>query len=359
MSALHPASASDITWSGASNNNFNTTTNYTPAPIDAADFINHDLIFETPVSANLAMSANLNIGSLTVKQGATNFILGRGSNRSLTFKGTGITVENNTDAVINPDIAFHSTNPSQELIFNVGVGSNLHLGGNLNPNSRRFEKEGSGTLIIGRGSNVVRKFPTAQGSFGFNEGTIEIQSTARIGWETGQTATPQELEISLGTSTQSALLKGSGNLDGQLITAGIDRSAIEPDGDFTIHTLNAAAGATFNYTLGDGLLKGNGVFTSSTAAGGIAFNFEGGETNTTYTLLQYSEIAGMEIGDFSILSSGYELNTSFGTGGWLIDSANGTLQVQFSAIPEPGVGSLAVISLATAGFARLFGKRGK
>ena len=98
--------------------------------------------------------------------------------------------------------------------------------------------------------------------------------------------------------------------------------------------LTIANGGTFNFELGTSsdLLAITGALS---AGGTLSFNFSdsGGLTGyTSYTLFTFSSQGGLDYSDLNALTlPGQALNTSFGTGGWMING--NSLQVQF--VPEP------------------------
>ena len=158
-------------------------------------------------------------------------------------------------------------------------------------------------------------------------------------------------------------LAGTGTLAGLVTTAGTS-SVIAPGnsaGTLTLSTgLNAAAGASFAFELGSSSdLLSLGAFTGSTAAGGLLFNFSnsGGLTaGTTYTLLNFNSVSGFDYTDLATgsIASGFVLDETFGTDGWLINGNN--LQVKFAlaSVPEPSTYAslLGVITLGFIGLRR-------
>lgn len=151
-------------------------------------------------------------------------------------------------------------------------------------------------------------------------------------------------------AASDATLGGSGFITG-LVTTASSTSTITPGnggaGTFALSGgLNAAAGATFKFELGttsDLLALGAGVFTGSTAAGGLTFEFtniSGFAAATPYTLSSFASSTGLDYTDLtaSIVPSGFMLDSSFGTGGFQINSGN--LQVQFTTVPEPSTAAL-------------------
>ncbi len=154
------------------------------------------------------------------------------------------------------------------------------------------------------------------------------------------------------TVANGGTLGGSGGtIAGVVTTLGIG-AGISPGssaGTLTLNGgLNISNGASFDFGLGtasDLLVIGS---LTGSAAGATVFNLtnNGGLlASTPYTLFDYSSQSGLDYGDFTIgtLPAGFTLDPGFGNGGWLIDTANTRLQVQF--IPEPAVSLLAGFGL--------------
>jgi autotransporter-associated beta strand protein len=146
-------------------------------------------------------------------------------------------------------------------------------------------------------------------------------------------------------------LGGSGTVAGLVTTSGL-ASILSPGnspGTLTLSGgLDATAGATFNAEVGtatDLITMGAGVFTGSSAAGGLVWNFSnsgGLLAGTAYTLAAFGSSSGLEATDFSAgtLPSGFLLDPAFGTGGFQINATN--VQVRF-AVPEPTTTALLVL----------------
>jgi len=153
-------------------------------------------------------------------------------------------------------------------------------------------------------------------------------------------------------------LGGSGSVLGTVTTAGTG-SVVAPGNSprtLTLGPLNASSGSTFNFELGTSsdLITINGLFTGSTAANGLVFNFSdsgGLAAGNPYTLISFASASGLDYTDFfaNTLPLSFILDTTFGTGGYQINANN--LQVQFAVIPEPttsamlGLGLLSLIGL--------------
>lgn len=206
---------------------------------------------------------------------------------------------------------------------------------------------GGGLTKSGAGRLVFNTANTYAGTTLISGGTLEVDNGT--GSATGNGG------VTIGAAGN---LAGIGTISG-LVTTSAKTSRISPGNSpgtlSLLGGLNAAAGATFNLEVGaisDLIDLGGGLFTGSTAADGLRFNF----TNTgsalvgvAYTLIEFGASSGLDYTDlqFGSAPTGMTLDTSFGVGGWLINDTN--LQVQFILVPEPStlllVGLLAPIGL--------------
>jgi len=62
-------------------------------------------------------------------------------------------------------------------------------------------------------------------------------------------------------------------------------------------------------------------------------------------LITANSTASFDVSQFSVLPEGYQLDETFYDGGWHFDELNGSLEVRFSAIPEPETAFLATAGL--------------
>ncbi len=318
--------AADRVWSGGLNTSFRSASNYTPS---GGSLSSDNLYFQTATSSDLTTGTDsFNFHSLFIESGGSGFTLsGAGQ---LVVKGQ-INVSDNTSATINNQIdAYHYTDGTP-LEFFVGNGSSLILGGAISASLRPFVKKGAGTLTLLYGSGTVQYIA---GVHRYEEGTVILGNDAVIKRSDSVNKT---LPVYLGTSTTTAKLSGGGAVNGILHTAGATRSIIETggDGSLFIASINAAQGATFNMALGD-VISGDGTFNGSN----LVFNFTGGIEDTVYTLFDYTGGGGYTIdtSTFSVATAGYVLDSSYGNAGWFLDGSS--LNVRFSAVPEPGAGLL-------------------
>ncbi len=329
--------AADRIWTGGLNTGFNASSNYNNGvgSLGPSD----DLIFRTQTSPSLFSTGDtFNFSSLFIEDGATGFNLSGGT---ITVKG-GIYVSENITATISNHINGYNYTDGTPLVFQVGSGGSLTING-VGPQGRPLEKLGEGTLTLLSGSSGNHYI---DGIVRIKEGTLILGNDAVLKRTNGSAKT---LPVSLGTAETTGKLSGGGAVHGILTTVSAERSIIETGGDGTlfIATVDASNGATFNITLGD-LISGDSSFTGNN----LDFNFSGGEVGTVYTLLNYSSYV-IDTSTFNIASTGYELDATFGDGGWLIDGDD--LQVRFAAIPEPGTVaflSAGALLIAAAGFRR-------
>jgi fibronectin-binding autotransporter adhesin len=160
-----------------------------------------------------------------------------------------------------------------------------------------------------------------------------------------------------------ATLGGNGTMGGGItsttLTSVFDPGVGTTAGKLTINGAgNFASGATFKMDLGAVTTPGTtydqlaigGLLTGSTAALGMQFDFSnlgGAQTGVAYTILTFGSSTGFAVSDLAMInSSGFILDTNFGSNGWQINADS--LQVQFAAIPEPSTWALIAISLTAA-----------
>jgi len=326
-----PALAVDRTWiAGTSSTSFNSTTNYTGSGAFSAD----DLYFDMPVLP-LNISSPSNVSSLYILQGATGFYVG---GELLVYKEK-IGVAANTTATIASKLYTYNYGDSRPVYFDVGAGGKLTTGLH-NLGRRELIKTGEGILEFLEGFDTSS--PTAINNtvvVRIMEGTVLIGENALL----QRTDTPLKvLPVLVGTEDTTGRLMGSGTINGIVQTFGASQSIIETSGDgsFFLSTVNAEAGATLRFRLGD-VIVGDGEFTGQN----LVFEFTGGEVGVVYTLLEFPSLT-IDLDSLQIGSSGYELDPNFGVNGWLIDG--NLLQVRFlEVIPEP---NSALLFLTAAGF---------
>ncbi len=347
VSTASPALADERLWSGGLNTNFNAGSNYTPGTaLNSAS----ELVFNSTTSALLEMTAGLGITSVEVRAGADDFKLNGTS--ALTVNSGGITVRSGVDALFGVQI--NSNGAATGFNFNVETGARMVVTKAVVPFNRVFNKTGGGTLRldVGMGS-ASENFLRNGTAININEGTLEIGDAAIF--EPGSTLA--SLSVHVGTVSTQGTLMGGGTLVGgagksvRVYTHGVANSVIAPAGDgmLAIQHLDASAGGTFRMELGESLIFGGGTFTGSTAAGGLVLDIWGGEVGVEYTLFNYGTLSGVDVSDFLIQTSGYEVDF------WNIE--NGAVKVQFAAVPEPSA-AWALGGLLILGWRRARSRRG-
>ncbi len=215
----------------------------------------------------------------------------------------------------------------------------LRIAGNISGGNGtvKITKSGSGTVIYS-GSNKTYNAATivAEGTLIIASGTVTGNGSMTV--DNGAHLRVDSRLSGTGAVILNGTLSGTGTVARTVTTGGI-LSMIEAGnspGTLTLAALNAASGVTLNWEVGD-LINVTGLLTGSTLADGLQLNFldiGNLEEGVTYTIFNYGSLSGLEAADFKILNSALVLNESFGNNsGWNIDG--GSIQVQFSAVPEP------------------------
>lgn len=289
------------------------------------------------LSVNTAGNLVINGGTLQYTGGAAStnrlFQVGQttaGGTATLDASGTGAINFSNTG-----NLTYGNANQTRNVVLtgtNTGANTLAASIGNNGSGAVSVTKSGAGTWVLSGTS-------TYTGATTVNNGTLLINGSLASG-----------SAVALNTAT----LGGSGTVAGLVTTAGAS-SVISPgNSPGTLNLtggLNAALGATLNFELGTGsdlLNLGSGVFTGSTAANGLVFNFSdsgGLVAGVAYTLIDYGSASGLDYADLlaNVLPSGFILDTTFGNNGFLIDTATTSLQVQFAAVPEPETWALLLV----------------
>ena len=213
-------------------------------------------------------------------------------------------------------------------------------------------KTGTGSWTLSS-ANIYTGTTTVSG------GKLTIASTGTINSTSGVSIGEGEFNYNSSTALSKTVsfsgtggtLSGTGTITPAVtITAGntISPGNATGTGTLTLGALDAAGGATFNFSLGTAsdLLAVTGALTGSTTAGALTFNFANAGSlaaGHTYTLLTFGSQSGLDYIDFTTgsIASSFVLDSSFGTGGWLINADS--LQVQFAAVaavPEPSTETL-------------------
>jgi len=275
------------------------------------------------VSANSTFTGGttINNGSVQVGNGGTSGTLGSGT----------ITNNTNTDLVFNRSDAFT-------------IGNTINGSGGL-------QQVGSGSVSL-TGNNGYT------GDTVITSGKLLVNNTAGSATGTGN------LSVASG-----ATFGGNGTISGKVTTTDTTSviSAGNSPGNLTVGDFDGSAGARIKSELGTTDAVGvsdhlviTGQFTGSNAAGGLlldiiswGFDPQGPKTGVTYTLVSFGSSVGLEDTDFSVvqLTNRLVLDTTFGSsdGGGnndvFVDS--GSVQIRFSAVPEPT--SLSLLGLGAGG----------
>ena len=192
----------------------------------------------------------------------------------------------------------------------------------------------TGTTTVTSGTLIISGTQTAA------TGAVSVSAGATL----GGTATMGNSTTSLTTTSTTSVLSPGDNGVGKLTIGG---------------NASFASGVTFKMDFGASTTAGvtydqfaiNGTIAGSTAALGIQFDFSnigGAEIGKAYTILKFSNIqSNFDASKLTMInSSGFGLDSLFGTNGWQVNSTN--LQVRFTSVPEPATWALLVFSLTTA-----------
>lgn len=325
--------SSGVTKTGANTLNMTGANTYTGGTLIRNGILNVSTV--SGAASNLGgPNAILKLGTSS-ETGTLRYIgTGETTGRSLQFAGTsgGAIIQNDgTGALIfSGTISAPGAGDKTFRLQGNNTGDNEIQGVILNnsvSNTTSVTKNGSGKWILS-GAN------TYTGSTLVSAGTLLINGSLHAG---------SSVNVSNG-----ATLGGSGTIGGLVTTAGTTSVIAPGNSPGTLMLsggLNASAGANFVFELGtssDLLTLNSGVFTGSSAANGLVFDFSnsGGLTaNTTYTLVTFGtgSSTGLDYTDLlgNTMPSGFVLNNSFGGGENGFQINGDSLQVQFAAIPEP------------------------
>jgi len=240
-----------------------------------------------------------------------------------------------------------------------GGGSSIHLTaaaggrvefGGTNQGAQPFNKIGSGvvafTATAGNGFS---------GTVAIDNGTLLAMNTSNTyktgsGGTSGSATGTGAVTINAGGALGGTGYIGNSNYATATVAAAAASSIITP-GDMnksgvssigTLHLYNgltAADGATFYYDLDGSSIDGLDLGASALALGGTAtFNFLSLGTVTTGTPYSLVSGTGTWSGSPTFVfhaPTGYQLDSAYGTGGYVWDTSAHALSVQFAAVPEP------------------------
>ena len=220
---------------------------------------------------------------------------------SVTTSG-GASYGGNTTVTSGTLFVYNSTNGG------IGSAGTLFLNGGKVANGFTSGRSISNAVSVGAGANVTLGDATKTAALTFS-GATAFGAGSKI-------------------STASAVTFSNANLTfGSNVTFAPGSNTV-----LTLKTLDVTNGVTVDFVLDSA--NPLAVTSALTGTGLLNFDFSGGAANTVYTVMTYGSTT-LNASELNLLTSGYVLNTAFGTGGWQL---NGTsLQVEFSsvAVPEP------------------------
>lgn len=260
--------------------------------------------------------------------------------------------------------AHQSTFSGNVNLYNSPTSYNLKITASVNGRTdfSGVISDGNGTASIEKnGAGIVRLTNAAgntyDGGTTVSAGTLIVTNTSNSATGTGG------VQIAA-----NAALGGTGSISG-LVTASAANSIVSPGdmaitGVSSIGTLNllggltAASGANFKFDLNGASSDLINFGTAAvTLSGTVTFDFANlgvVQEGTTYTLFTGTGGTWNNAGSTFVFNgpSGYQLDTTYGTNGYLWDASGHSLSVRFDAIPEPATSLLIGLGLSVVLFAR-------
>lgn len=321
----------DLVWTGATDNQWNLTSNdwrqstngINPVAPDIAFLTNDDVYFtNNATSGNITVQAGgVQVGEMyfSNSNGTVSLVGGNITAKDITKTGSGSLTLNTTITLIGPD-----GGATLGALTNSGSGNVTVLGTLV---SGKVIQSGNGTLTLSAGN-------TYTGETNVTAGTLLVNGS---------------IANSTVTVSSGATLGGNGTLGGATTISGIVSPGNGGVGHLNITnnvTWNGAGSAGANtdwiFQLGaantSDLLDITGNFIKSTILGSnFRFDFSGSTASGTYKLVDWTGTSSFTSGDFSYTNLGNGLHGSFAING-------SQLEFTVSAIPEPAtwIGMLAL-----------------
>ncbi|CAN5385933.1 hypothetical protein BH09VER1_BH09VER1_07480 [soil metagenome] len=184
----------------------------------------------------------------------------------------------------------------------------------------RLVKEQVGTLVLSGSSSSWSK-----GTVTINAGTLLIGSNSALG--------SSPVTVALNAATLASDATGR-TLSNTVTTAGIT-SVIRPTGDFTLGSLNAAAGVTLSLDSTETLSLSNAL-TGAGSSGGFVLDLSAGfTTGSAVTIINFGSQTGVDISDFALSASASSLYSLSS-----VSIGASTVNITLSAVPEPSTAAL-------------------
>ena len=247
--------------------------------------------------------------------GAANFVFGGGTLKALANQTDWLNSATiNTNQLALSSVTTTAVSTIDANSFSVAINNAISGAGGFNI----ISSSGAGTVTFG-GTNTYNGATTITG------GTLKIASGGSIS------------NSALTINGSGATLTGSGTVADITLTSGTVAPGDTGIGTLTGSSLTWVGGNTLTFDLSSvdntaDLLSLSGALTKS-GSGTYAFNFSGGLTGQTYTLINFGSNSGFSASDFSVNSG---TSGTFGLSG---------TSLTFTAVPEPHEFALAIVGL--------------
>jgi len=268
------------------------------------------------------------VGGITLQNNLS--ITGTGSGLltiSTIISGTGkMTIDRSGIVVLNGANTFSGGVTLDKGIIRMATGSPAVLGsGTFSMNGGRISTVSSSPKVL---SNAIRVGEAAAATFGDStlNGVLTFNGAANFGAGSKVVAESNVL-------FQNTSITLGGNVTFEQ----------KENAQISLNNLDAAGGVTFELTLGSTPFNITNALTNSDSSL-LKFALNGGTTGVVYTLVNFGS-STIDYSQLQLAGGDYILDSTFGTGGWLINENN--LQVQL--IPEPATIGLAILGLPALG----------